>query len=222
MFSKIAVAMLLMCNIAYAKVRIAVIDTGYSTIFNLCPDGHYDFTTYSKRVGYDYIGHGTKVAKAIMSEAGQDSCLMIYKIFDRDKKTSYERISEAIRYAVKNHADIINLSIEGDDFSDREFLALTEAVNAGVKVFVASGNKGKSLSTVCNVYPACYKLPIEVVGSYERILSEDGHVIAVTRGNYGLPITRTERWCYGNTCGTSFSSAFAAGKYAKILNTNKR
>lgn len=57
---------------------------------------------------------------------------------------AYAGISEGIRYAADNEADIINMSLGGDSASSTLEEALEYAYDKGVTIICASGNDGSS------------------------------------------------------------------------------
>jgi len=199
--------LLLVATQVQAKtIKIAVIDTGYNgPLKHLCSTGHFDFTTQKNRVGEDLIGHGTKIVAAIEANAkNSDYCLLIYKVFGTNPATP--AIVLAIDYALKEKADVLNLSFEGPLPYQYEAKVISKALSRNVKVFVAAGNKNKNLNVNCNVFPACYPLKgLEVIGSLP--------IAGVSKGNYGAIVKHKENFCFDSICGTSISTAIATGKF---------
>jgi hypothetical protein len=66
-------------------------------------------------------------------------------------------VVDAVDYAVKNGADVINLSFVGPGYSNRLNASLRKAYEAGVVIVVAAGNEtgGKDLTT-SPLYPVCF------------------------------------------------------------------
>lgn len=137
------------------KVRVAVVDTGID--YN-----HPDLKNrVSKNLGYNFIdknsdamddnGHGTHVAGIIAAEANNnigitgvvgtlDVKIIPIKVLDKKGEGFSNIIAEGIEYAVKQNADIINLSINFNRKDEYIEKAILYARNKGVFVVVSSGN----------------------------------------------------------------------------------
>jgi hypothetical protein len=167
---------------AHAEVRIAIMDSGLS--FNpsipLCNAGA-DYT-YSGTMK-DEINHGDRVAKIIFNGVPSPVkyCIIPIKVLGLNFETGATTIARGIEFAIKNKADIINMSFVGYGYSILEKIKIEEAMDLGIKVFVASGNDNKDLSNSCNAYPACYDSR-EVVSGYTPV---DEYV---THSNYGTVV----------------------------------
>jgi serine protease len=147
-------------------VKVAVLDTGVAYAnrgrFRRSPD----FSPGDFVRGYDFVdddpfpndsnGHGTHVAGTIGESTGNSvavtglaygASIMPVRVLDQLGSGDSVTISAGIRFAVKQHADIINLSFEFDDTTtSREvpdvLAALRYAHRHGVLVVGASGNSG--------------------------------------------------------------------------------
>lgn len=151
------------------EVIVAIIDTGVD--YN-----HPDLAPkmWSGR-GYNFLNnnndpmdsgfHGTHVAglAAAASNNGigisgvgtSQIKIMALKVLDENGEGGLSPVINAIRYAIAQGAHVINLSL-GTALPSRDLQqALQEAVNAGITVFTASGNDGRSLDNF-PVYPASY------------------------------------------------------------------
>jgi serine protease len=147
-------------------VTIAVLDTGVAYEnrgrFRRSPDlrpSHfvhpYDFVGHDRHPD-DLNGHGTHVTGTINEATGNDIALtglaygakiMPVRVLDRYGDGDSVAISEGVRYAIRHHADIINLSFEFDSGTDTRdvpdlLAALRKAHRKGVLVVAASGNEG--------------------------------------------------------------------------------
>ena len=178
-------ALLLMSVQGYAKVKVAVIDTGIkdvkTTKIPLCKERH-DFTGEGLE---DVLGHGTNVSHLIHANAGNaDYCQVVIKTFTAFKsdKHAMSRTILALEKAIEFNVDIINYSASGVGFSSREAQAINKAIDKGIIVVVAAGNDKKDLSKTCDVYPACYNRKIVVVGCK----MDNGQKCKHT--NYGGPV----------------------------------
>ncbi|QWE98160.1 S8 family serine peptidase [Cupriavidus sp. EM10] len=154
-------------NAHSASVKVAVIDTGI--------DSHCDLsnvvcrTSHAQADDEDDIydngtGHGTHVAgiiggNGVIRGIAPNASLMSYRVFERGaRETVTFNIYTALSAAVRDGADIINLSL-GQGETDRVLaLAIQDAEAQGVLVVAASGNDGHDKPT----YPASYAEVVSV------------------------------------------------------------
>ena len=150
-------------------VRIAVLDSGVAYAnrgpFRRSPDlGRTKFAA-----GYDFVdrdrfpndenGHGTHVSSTLAESTNNGrgltglaygATIIPVRVLDRNGEGSADRIAEAVRWAVRNKADLINLSLEfGTDVGARDIPSLLDALayarRKGVLVVGAAGNEGESV-----------------------------------------------------------------------------
>jgi len=149
-------------------VIVAVLDTGIAYAnrgrFRRSPD----FSRYAFVKGYDFIahnpypndhnGHGTFVAGTIAEATNNHfgltglafgARLMPVRVLNAQGEGDASTIAEGVRFAVRHHARVINLSLEfspGVTASDIPELieALRYANRRGVVVVAAAGNEGHS------------------------------------------------------------------------------
>ncbi|MGP0103525.1 MAG: S8 family serine peptidase [Solirubrobacteraceae bacterium] len=147
-------------------VTVAVLDTGVAYAnrgpFRRSPD----FSRYTFVKGYDFVakntypndrnGHGTFVAATIAEATGNHygltglafaAHIMPVRVLDSQGEGEASTIAEGVLFAVKHHAQIINLSLEfspGVTASDIPELiqALEYAHRHNVLVVAAAGNEG--------------------------------------------------------------------------------
>lgn len=84
--------------------------------------------------------------------------LMPLVVLDGDGYGNMEQATEAVRYAIMKHADVINLSLAGYEPDDELTQALSDAEAAGIVVVAAVGNDANPEGTdvgAVPVYPAC-------------------------------------------------------------------
>ncbi|PIC74235.1 S8 family serine peptidase [Sporosarcina sp. P17b] len=211
------------------SISVAVIDSGMDTrhidLEKRVRTGGYNFYDSSTDV-FDVTGHGTKVAGVIAAEYGNgigvtgivgpyDVKILPLKVFGEGNKTKTSYIVAAINYAVSRGVDVINLSLGGDLKSDIENNAIQQAIEAGITVVAASGNKAEEGNPL--FYPASYDNVISV-GSVDQLnqhvkssnynnsltLVAPGTSIYTTSPNHGFTMGE----------GTSFSSPIVAGAVA--------
>ena len=147
-------------------VTVAVLDTGVAYAnrgpFRRSPD----FSRYEFVQGYDFVdknpypndrnGHGTFVAATIAEETNNHygltglaygARIMPVRVLDTEGEGEASTIAEGVVFAVRHHAQVINLSLEfspGVTAADIPELidALRYAHHMGVLVVAAAGNEG--------------------------------------------------------------------------------
>jgi len=121
--------------------------------------------------GYNDFGmnHGTAVSGIIGAVANNGrgiagvsfySKIMPLRILASDGTGSVNNLINAIQYAVNNGADVINLSLVGDQISQNLKTTIKWASDSGVVVVASAGNtdeEGEAINlTQDPTYPACY------------------------------------------------------------------
>lgn len=129
------------------KKIVAVIDTGvddkYATMSK-------NFTSDKDE---DVSGHGTMVAKSILSNSDDKAIILSIKAMGDDGTGYMSNIIQAVQYAREQHVDIINMSIITDADEDKApFKNIVEsAISDGITVVAAAGNYQ---SNAKSYYPA--------------------------------------------------------------------
>lgn len=145
------------------KVIIAVLDTGVDLT-------HPDIENKIQASGRDFAnddvdatddnGHGTHVAGIAAAEANNDegiagvawNCKILpVKVMDAEGSGFYSWIIEGIRWAADNGADVINLSLGGDEQAQSLEDAVRYAYEKDIVIVAAAGNDATSV-----LYPAAY------------------------------------------------------------------
>ncbi len=177
----------------------------------------------------DIHGHGTHIAGIIgavgnngigISGVAPKVSLMILKYYGAqyDGEYNLENTIEAIRYAIKNGADIINYSGGGPGSSEKEKRVLKEAERKGILVVVAAGNQGSNVDKK-KYYPASYDLKniLAVTAVNKKKEFEGGwaskgkkYVGQAAPGSVDI-LSTLPGGKYGHMKGTSQSTAFATG-----------
>jgi serine protease len=152
-------------------VVVAVLDTG------IAYEDHDDFKQVKDlsgvrfKQGYDFVndtvhanddhGHGTHVAGTIAQATNNgegvagvafEATLMPVKVLNHFGSGTSADISDAIRFAADNGAQVINLSLGGGGYSQVMADAVKYARAKGVTVVAAAGNAGRPRVE----YPAAY------------------------------------------------------------------
>ncbi len=162
-------------------ITIAVIDTGvdytHPDLFGFGQDG--------KVIGgYDYVdnddspidtnGHGTEVAGIIAADGqlqgiAPKSKILAYRVSENGEAVSSDLIIKAIEQAVRDDADIINISLGVNLTNSRIDQAVNKAVEQGIVVVTAAGNHGPNLATIGS--PGINPNTITVGATYNNITS---------------------------------------------------
>lgn len=217
----------LLLNLSFAKPLIVVVlDSGLDISDNrfsqvLCKGNlHKDFT----REGLvDTNSHGTHVSGLIKKYAENSSyCLIIVKYYSEKQtwKQNTQNYLNAIEYSLSLNPNILNISSNGPNFEEREYLAIKS--HPHTLIIAASGNDKQNIDKE-KTYPASYPMKnIISVGC----LSKDGKTIC-EESNYGLSIkiwtygedilSTTPKNSYSKKTGTSMSTAIITGLIIKML-----
>ena len=189
-----------------SRIKVVVIDTGLADAYkdkaHLCPGEHKDFTGTGLN---DTHGHGTNVVGLIVENAPVSNyCIVIVKAYSGNK----EHLTDALEYAIKINADVINLSSGGISSNLKEHIAVAKIIEANIVLIAAAGNNKKDLNKGCTFYPACYDPRITVVGS-NASTSNYGFVVDVV-------IPGDHQTAFGRTMsGSSQSTAIFTGRFLK-------
>jgi thermitase len=181
----------------------------------------------------DNHGHGTHIAGIIGAEAGNGKgiagiapqvSLMVLKYYD-PKVSGTDNLKNtvaAIRYAVKMHANIINYSGGGTEYSQEEHDAIEEARKQGILFVAAAGNE-RSNSDKHKYFPADYGL-----SNIISVTAIDPSTEVLSSSNYGTEtvdiaapgqniLSTLPNNSYGYMTGTSQATAFVTGAAVLVM-----
>jgi subtilisin family serine protease len=157
-------------------VKVAVIDTGVDLHHpDLHVSGGVSEVSYTKSYNDDN-GHGTHVAGIIgalnnsigVVGVAPDVSLYAVKSLDQEGRGNLGDIIAGIDWAIRNHMNIVNLSLTIDQGSQALQAEVNKAYSKGVIVVAAAGNIEDPSTKVTDVlYPARYSSVISV-GSIDR------------------------------------------------------
>lgn len=203
-------------------VTVAVIDTGVKANHEDLPNlRRVEVTNGNEPLGLeDATGHGTHVAGIIGAAMGNGkggagiapgAAILSLRVVNAAGYIFYDSaLIAALRTAVKNGAQIVNISIGGTAYNAVFQKVINEAAEAGVTVVAAMGNDG----TNCLNYPAGYDNVIGVV-SVDRTNNRASGSSYGTWGDVAAPgadIWSTyKNGSYGPKSGTSMASPVVAG-----------
>ncbi|MBX4211505.1 MAG: S8 family peptidase [Candidatus Yanofskybacteria bacterium] len=228
-------------------VMVAVLDTG---VVKTHPDltrrvaDCKDFTTTKPTVTNgkceDKNGHGTHVAGIIAADGGSDSLgiygmapeakILAYRVCGNNGSCWADDVAMAIRTAVDEKANVINLSLGSDKPSQLMQDAINYATDKGAVVVAAAGNDGPYTGSID--YPAAYQNVI-AVGALDADLyvpdwssrgansESDADSINEKDIEFGAPgvnIESTWKEGYAILSGTSMAAPHISGLMAKLWN----
>lgn len=216
-----------------ADVNVAVLDTGIvkthpdlSNRVKDCKDFSSNRLPLVEGKCDDKNGHGTHVAGIVAADGGADkkgiygvapeSNLFAYKVCSDSGMCWADDIAVAIRTAVDNKANIINLSLG----SDTESQLITDAVNYAVSkntlVIAAAGNDGPYIGSID--YPAANSTVVAVGAVNSNLGIPDWSSRGVNSTNEAY-ITENQDMEFA-TPGVNIESAWKDGGYATLSGTS--
>ena len=180
---------------------VAVIDTGA----NVGAVQSVNFTSSEK--DSDENGHGTSMVKKIMDNAEGKATIVSLKAINDDGRGLLTDVYQAVRWAIDNNVDVINMSICAyDDGNQTIFKSLIqEALDKGITVVASAGNYN---SNVKSYVPANIDGVI-TVGAYKE--NEDGSAEKADFSNYG-DITYYEKENSTSDATAKITGMIVAGK----------
>jgi len=207
-----------------ANVSVAVVDTGVNTRH---PDlrgkvvGRHN-SAYGNRAVADRDGHGTAVASIVAANTnnrkgiagvGWKTRVLAVKAADRSGRLWGDAIADGIRWAVRNGADVVNLSLGSNVDDPWVRNAVRFAQRRNVLIVAAVSNAGSTDL----VYPAAYPGVLGVGatrGNGLASFSDRGGQVDVAAP--GLRIRAAVPGGYATVAGTSFAAALVSGQAALI------
>jgi len=170
---------------------------------------------------YVAFGHGTMTSGLVHLVAPRAKILPL-KAFSSSGTGNLSNIIAALYYAVRNKANVVNMSFDLSYSSPALSQAISYANRSGVVLVAAAGNE----STSARVYPA------SISGSVVGIASTTDWDTRSSFSNYGSAdvwiaapgenvISTYPGGTYGSESGTSFSSPLVAGTVALMLSAQQ-
>src|SRR5881409_1638073 len=158
-------------------------------------------------------GHGTMVA-GILAALAPDALIMPLRAFDDSGAGDAFQVAKAIRYAVRNGAHVINLSLGFTSDAAEVAAAIDFAVANNVVVIAAAGNSNTSEPQYPAAFPSVIGVGSTDLQDVKASFSNYGQSVFVAAP--GVNIITAYPGGYAVGSGTSFSSAIAAAEVALI------
>ena len=202
-----------------SPVVVAVADTGvqmdHPFLKGRLTDNGFDFIENDKDP-QDQHSHGTHVSGTIVDcTPGLDIKIMPVRVLGASGGGTAAGIAMGIRYAIKNGANVINLSL-GGGHSNYLDDAIQEAVDSGVTVVVAAGNEGDNVMNHCPAH-IINAITVGAVDSARKKASFSNYGEAVDVVAPGVAIKSSVlKGEYGQKNGTSMASPHVAAAAAML------
>ncbi|MBD2680677.1 MULTISPECIES: CARDB domain-containing protein [Nostoc] len=181
----------------------------------------------------DGNSHGTHVAGTIagvkngvgVTGIAYDAKIMPVKVLSDSGSGEDSGVAKGIRYAVENGANVINLSLGGDEPNSEIESAIQYAASKGVIVVMAAGNSSGSEP----IYPARYAknwgLAVGAIDKYQEMAYFSNEAGATTLPYVTAPgvdiYSTLPGNSYGFKDGTSMATPHVAGVIALMLSAKK-
>ena len=175
----------------HGSATVAIVDSGvymHSDLAGRILESGYDYIDADDDATNDLFGHGTNVA-GIVADCTAREPVYLYpiRVLNANGGGSISNVTNAVREATAKAVDVINLSLESTKMSAALDDAILDAVNAGITVVAAAGNKSMDTSQVSPAH--LNNVGVIVVGAAEK----DG-----SRSSYSNFGTSVDVYAYGS------------------------
>jgi subtilisin family serine protease len=212
-----------------SDVVIAVVDTGVKALPDLRPRllTGYDFVNNDSNATDDN-GHGTQAAGVAAASANNGvgiagACwycrILPVKVLGADGSGSYSDIAQGVRFAADRGANIINLSLGGDEDSQVLRDAMEYAAAKGSLVLAAAGNQGSPVPHFPAAIPSVIAVGASTMSDTRYSWSNYGSGW-VDLAAPGCNPAQGLSGSIGEFCGTSSATPLAAGIAALLAGTS--
>ncbi|MDE6413178.1 MAG: S8 family serine peptidase, partial [Eubacterium sp.] len=209
-------------NSKNTPITVAVVDSGVDSTHPFLKDRMLAGKNFSNSGNKDVNGHGTHVAGIIADNTPSNVKILPVKVMEDDGRGYTLAIAMGIRYAVRQGADVINMSLGGICYNECEMeIAVKEAIKSGVTVCVASGNETYYTDNFCpaRITDCVTVAAAENDGSAIAYFSNFGAAVDVTAPGADI-LSCAPGGGYVRMGGTSMACPFAAASAAMILTDN--
>lgn len=209
-------------------VVVAVLDTGvaeHEDLPRLLPG-----KSFTDGTDPDPNGHGTHVAGIISAAMGNGigisglapaAHILPVQVLDAEGSGAHADIAAGIIWATDNGADIINLSLGGEESSDVLSVAVQYAASKGVILVAAAGNSGAGSNSP--MYPAAYDSVLAVAATgpdgTATMFSNSGTYVDIAAPGFAVLSTVPRGYSYMS--GTSQAAPFVSAAAALLLSAGR-
>ncbi len=207
----------------YKTTYVAVVDTGVDHNHEYLrgrvePTRINTSDTGTRNSSMDDNGHGTEVAGVIVDATLDNVIIRPYKVLNKHGNGTTVTLAAGINCAVRDGADVINISVGFYEGSDVLEAAIKNANEHDIVIVSAAGND----NTNNPLYPSSYDFVIRVAAvNNQNVAANFSNYGNITISAPGVSImTTTLNNGYFIDSGTSFASPLVAAVAAVILSVN--
>ena len=216
-------------NLIKEEIKVAVLDTSVCVDDPYFNDRVFDSGYYFSNTGEENnrlegeVFHGDLVTSVILDNTPENVKIYAYEVLNRNGYGTNSSVSFGIDAAVADGADIINMSLGSDEFSNAIYDSIKNAYSKGVVIVCAAGNEGDDVS---KYYPASFE-EVFTVGSIDRngnysFFSNHGEEVDFVAPGHNIETMPNfdETMPPYQEYGTSFSAPFVSAAAATVLSVN--
>lgn len=198
--------------LAAPPIKVLIIDTGLSS-------NNKQILRYVSNYDNATMDHGPAVAGLVLSDETNDWVCNRVKVdvcnYHPDSNNTMEKYYSCLMWAINNNYDYVNLSLEGDNYSDQEEILLEKITHKSV-VIVAAGNHSKEIS---KVYPAAYLY--KGWGNYKVITNSPNPSSNYGKGTINLSSDNVKVFTMSNSFVKMSGTSMSAARYTHRLLKDK-